>query len=191
MKNLKHIITLAGIIFTVYTTSAQKKMKLATIHSEQIVNVSPEEAWKVINSYGNVGTYHSAIASSKPINGSNVEGSLGCERQCYILNGKKEIFVDEKIIDFVNNSYYKYTASSEQFPAKAFFNTFGVKQNEEGKTVIYVTTEYKLKPWFLTWMAKGKLRKGNEDALLFYKHYMETGEKNADPKTIKKKYKNA
>lgn len=191
MKNLKTIITLLAIALSGYTITAQKTIKLAKIHTEQIVNVTLEEAWKVINSYGNVGSYHSQITSSKPMNGSQVEGSLDCERQCFIESGKKEITVDEKIIEFVDNSHYKYSASSEQFPAKAFYNTFGVKQNSEGKTVIYVTTEYKLKPAFLTGIAKGKLRKGNEDTLLFYRHYMETGEKNADPQMIREKYENS
>lgn len=191
MKNMKHIITLVAIVLTGYTSTAQKKLKLAEIHSELIVSVSPEKAWEVLNSYGDVGSYHSGVTSSKPINGSKIEGSFGCERQCLIENGKKDILVDETIIEFVDDSHYKYSASSEQFPAKAFYNTFGVKQNDEGKAIIYLTTEYKLKPSFLTWMAKGKLRKGNEDALLFYKHYMETGEKNASPEAIKEKYKNS
>ena len=189
MKKLKTIIILVAIILAGQITIAQKEIKLTTIQSEQIVDVSQEKAWDVINSYGDVGSYHSQITSSKPINGSEIEGSLGCERQCFIENGKNDITVDETIIEFVDNSHYKYSASSEQFPAKAFYNTFGVKLNDEGKTVIYVTTEYRMNSWIINGMAKGKLKKGNEDTLLFYKYYMETGEKNGDQEMIKKKYK--
>ncbi len=188
MKNLKTIlfVVLAGLLSI--PVLAQKEIKLKTIHNELIVDVSVKKAWDVINSYGDVGSYHSSIASSKPINGSEVEGSMGCERQCYIQSNKKDIYVDETIIEFVDESHYKYVAVSEQFPAKAFYNTFGVKKNEQGKTVIFVTTEYRLKPGFMTGIAKGKLSKGNNDALLFYKHYMETGEKNGNPEEIREKY---
>lgn len=191
MKNINRFITMAIFLLSGYFASAQDEIKLTTIHSEQVVDVSKERAWEVLNSYGDVGSYHTQITSSKPINGSEIKGSLGCERQCFIENGKKDIYVDETIIEFTDQSSYKYSASSEQFPAKAFYNTFGVKENEEGKTVIFVTTEFRMNSWFINWMAKGKFRKGNEDTLLFYKHYMETGIKNGDAKTIKKKYKNS
>lgn len=186
MKNL----ILAAVVWGLgsLTANAQKKeVKLTTIMEEMVVNVSPAKAWEVINSYGDVGDYHSGVASSKPLKGSEVEGSMGCARQCFI-EGKKDITIDETIIEYVAGSHYKYWAESEDFPAKAFYNTFGVKQNDAGQTVIYVITEYRLKPGFMTKMARGNLRKGDVDALLFYKHYMETGEKNGDPDKIRSMY---
>ena len=68
-------------------------------------------------------------------------------------------------------------------------NTFEVKVNSDGKTIIYQTTKYRLKPRFLTWLMKGKLRKVSRETLIAYKHYMETGEKNVNFKILKKKYK--
>ena len=187
MKNLS-LVFIALVSSFYATTSLAKEEKLKSIYEELVVNVSIEEAWQVINSYGDVGSYHSGVTTSKPINGSQNEGAMGCERQCFI-EGKKDITVDEKIIEFVDGSHYRYAAHSDDFPAKAFYNTFGVKQNEEGKTIIYVRTEYQLNNGLLTAMAKGQLRKGNVDALLFYKHYMETGEKNANADIIRNTYK--
>lgn len=195
MKKKINLVLLATLaIFGTWGTQAQakgkseKEIKLTTLTSELIVNVTPEEAWKVINSYGDVGSYHSSIVSSKSLNGSPNTGAMNCERQCTIENGKKDIIVDEKIIKFVPGKYYTYEAHSEQFPAKAFFNTFGVKVNAQNQTVIYVKTEYRLKPGFLTTLTKGKFSKGNDKALLAYKHYMETGEKNTPPDAIEAKY---
>lgn len=191
MKKIKtQFVLLIAIIIGITPVLAKKdkQIKLTTIKSELIVNVSKEEAWKVINSYSNVGDFHSGVTSSKAINGSPVIGEMGCERQCYIQSGKKEFTVDEKIIEFKEGSHYKYEAHSDDFPAKAFYNTFGVTVNTSGQTIIYVKSEYRLKPGFMTGLAKGKLTAGNEDALLFYKHFMETGEKNADAQMIKEKY---
>jgi hypothetical protein len=180
------VLGTAGLSF------GQKEIKLTSTGDEVIVNVTPEKAWEVINSYGDVGAYHSGIIHSKSINNSKNEGYLNCERQCTIENGRKDIIVDEKIVEYVEGQYYKYDVTrTENFPVKKFYNTFGVKTNAENQTVIYVKSEFRLDPGFLTGFAKGKLRRGNHDVLIAYKHYMETGERNADPKELKKKYKDS
>lgn len=169
-----------------------KEIKLTKLTDEVVVNVTPAEAWAVINSYGDVGSYHSAIAHSRSMNGSPNEGKMGCERECTIENGRKDVVVVEKIIEYEEGSYYKYDVTDwKNFPIKKFYNTFGVKTNAQGQTVIYVISEYRLTSGLMTRMAKGKLKKGNHRALLLYKHYMETGEKNADPKAVEKQYRNA
>ena len=71
------------------------------------------------------------------------------------------------------------------------YNSFGVKVNSEGKTVIYSTINYRLTNWFMEMMAKGKLKKSARDGILWYKDYMETGVKNRNLKELRKKYKNA
>ena len=192
MKTLK--LTLAALLIagTSLISIAQNEAKLKILNDEVVVDVTPEEAWAVIDSYGDVGSYHSGISSSKSLEGSMTEGSMGCSRQCTIENGKKDVVVDEKIVEYVDGKYYRYEVTRfENFPAEVFFNTFGVKVNGEGKTVIYVRSEYRMNSGLMTTMAKGKLSKGNHAALIAYKHYMETGEENVDPKILKKKYKDA
>lgn len=58
----------------------------------------------------------------------------------------------------------------QTYPADKFYNTFGVKSNDSGQTVIYVNTEYRLKSAFLLGVMKGKLTRGNRDAIIVNKH---------------------
>ncbi len=192
MKNLKLTILTVIVALSSLNSMAKDEIKLKRIMDEVIVDITPEEAWKVINSYGDVGAYHTSILSSRSMNGSQNEGEIGCERECTIDNGNKDIVVVEKIIDYREGEYYRYEVTkSDNFPIQKFYNTFGVKVNDLGQTVIYVITEYRLDPGFMIGLFKNKLAKGNHQALIAYKHYMETGEKNADPKMLKKKYKNS
>ena len=167
-----------------------KTMKLMQVNYELVVNVTPEKAWNVLANYGNVGSFHSSLKSSKSINGSNNKAKMDCERECIIPNGKKEIMVREKITEIIEGQYYTYDVYEwKNFPLKKMFITYGVKTNNEGETVIYQNSEYRLNPRFLTWPMKGKLRNGARESLIAYKHYMETGEKKVDNKILKKKYK--
>lgn len=187
-------ITITALLLSFVSTIAvaQNDIKLTKTQKELVVNVTPEKAWEILNSFGDVGSYHSGIVRSSSLNNSKNEAYLGCERQCTIDNGKKDIVVDEKIVEYVDGKYYKYDVTkSVNFPIQKFYNTFGVKTNEMDETVIYVISEFRLDPGFMTGLAKGKLAKGNQQALIAYKHYMETGEKNVDPKVLKKMYKGA
>ena len=162
MRNVKLGATLMGLFFYAVAANACGEKKLKTIGYEVTTTVSVEEAWKILDSYGDVGSFHSGIVSSKSLEGSENEASVGCERECTIENGRKDIVVGERIIEYKKGEYYKYDVFYfENFPADKFYNTFGVKINSEGKTVIYVKSEYRLKPAFLSGMMKGKLRKGN------------------------------
>lgn len=179
--------------FTVNPVNAQKKdkeMKLMKISYELPVSVSTEKAWEVLSNYGDVGSFHSSLISSKSINGSKNNAELNCYRECIIPNGKKEVMVKEKITEIKDGQYYTYDVYDwDNFPLKKMFITYGVKTNSAGKTVIYQNSEYRLKPRFLTWPMKGKMRSGARESLLAYKHYMETGEKKVDIKILKEKYK--
>jgi hypothetical protein len=198
-RNMKIKITtsLVLLLMGMHTTNIysqnkiQKNMKLAKVHYEMEVQTTPQKAWEVLADYGNVGTFHPQLESSKPINGSLTHAVIGCDRECIIQDGKKRIMVKEKITNIVDGQYYTYNVYDwNNFPLKAMRNTFGVKKNNNGKTVIYQVIEYRLKPGFLTGLMKGKIRESARTSLLGYKHYMETGEKNADMTILKKKYKN-
>ena len=157
-----------------------------------VVDVSPEKAWEVLSSYGDVGSFIHGVKSSKSLNGSMNKAHMNCDRQCMIQNGKQEMTIKEKIIDISEGNYYTYDVYSfEGFPFKVdkFNITFGVDVNENGKTVVYQKVNYRLKSGLLTAMMKGQLKKGAGDTLLGYKHYMETGEKNVEAKILRKKYR--
>ena len=190
MKTIKLTVAALCVAMIPMTTFAQKEIKLTEITDEIVVDVSPEKAWMVLNSYGDVGSYHAGVASSFSLKGSSNEAEMGGERECTIENGKKDIVVVEKIVEIVEGSHYKYEVTkSENFPIQKFYNTFGVKTNAMNQTVIFIKSQYRLDPGFLTGLAKGKLKKGNHQALISYKHYMETGEPNVDAKTLKRMYR--
>lgn len=188
-KALLFVVTLSTIQMNAQKT--EKEIKLKTIQYEVPVNVAPEKAWKIFESYGDIGTFHAGLESSSSINGSSNTAKMDCERICYIPRTKtKNIMVKEKIIDYKKGEYYTYNVYEwENFPLKKMYNTFGVKTNNKGETIIYQLTNFRLKPGFLTGMMKGKLRKGARETLLGYKHYMETGEKRVALKELKKQYK--
>jgi len=166
-------------------------MKLTEIYYEVTVNTSPQKAWEVLSSYGDVASFHTGVKSSQALNGSSTIAGPGADRECIIPNGRKDIVVHEKITDFREGESYTYDVYSwVNFPLSRMHNTFGVKRDNAGRTVIYQRTQFRLKPGFLTGIMKGKLRSGAREGLIAYKHFMETGERNADMKALKKKYKN-
>lgn len=180
----------SGQVFPLSNAKAHKK--LARVQYEMEVNASPEKAWEVLASYGDVAHFHPQLESSQSLNGSHSKASLGCERECVIPDGKKKIVVRERVTDFVEGQYYTYHVYEwENFPLNTMYNTFGVKTNGEGKTFIYQITNYRLRPAFLTGLMKWKLRSSARDSLLGYKHFIETGEKKANIKEVRKRYKNA
>ena len=165
-------------------------MKLTRVQYEMVVNTTPKKAWEILADFGNVGKFHPQLESSKSVNGSAAKAELGCDRECVITDGKKKIYVKEKIIDYVEGQYYTYDFYEwKNFPLNKSLNTFGVKMNGEGKTVIYSIINYRLKPGFLTILMKGKVRSSARESLLGYKHYLETGEIKADMKSLKERYR--
>jgi len=163
---------------------------LKAVGYELTVDVTPEKAWEVLTMFGNIGEYHTEITKSRPLNGSSLEASLGTERECTIGEGKNPILLSERIIKYKELDYFQYKAfDAKGFPATDFYNTFGIKRDNEGMTVIFVKTDFRLKPAILTHLMAGKLRKNDRLVLLSYKHFMETGEKKTDVKTLKRKYK--
>ena len=193
--NVKVLMRLLLILLTVSLSNqisgqTQSNMKLKKVMYEVEVNASPQEAWEVLASYGDVGDFHSGVQSSNALNGSSNQACIGADRICHLVDGKRKIMVKEKILDFKKGAFYQYDVYEwKNFPLKKMLNTFGVKVNPQGKTVIYQITEYKLKPSFLTGLMKGKIENSARDGVLAYKHYIETGEKNADMAIIHNKYK--
>ena len=189
---VKGLLLIMVALFTnqINAQKIEKEMKLNSIDYEMVVDVTPQQAWSVLASYGDVGDYHAILDSSKSLNGSPNQAEMDCERECIIPQGKRKIMVRERIIDIKEGEYYTYDVYDwDNFPLRKMHNTFGVKKNDKGQTVIYQHTDFRLKPRFLTWIMKGKLRNGARETLMAYKHYMETGEKRVPVKQLKKKYK--
>ena len=168
-------------------------VKLTEVNYQVKVSATPEQVWKVLAQYGNIASFHTGISASSKVGTSADEVSMGCERSCTIYDGKRKIDIKERVTEIEDGKYYRYEVYEwTNFPLKKMFNGFGVRKDTEGNTILYQVQNYRLKPGFLTGMMKGKLKNGARDTLILYKHFIETGEKNADKETVFKmeKYKN-
>ena len=131
----------------------------------------------------------STIDEGSALNGSLNLAVLGAERESIIPKGIYNIIQKERIIELVDGAYYTYEVyDSENFSVKKMYVTYGVKLDNEGNTVLYGITEYKMNSGLATRMVKGKLSKGNMDSLIAYKHFIETGEENGDIDSLRKRY---
>lgn len=166
-----------------------KETPLKTISNELVVRGSVEEVWKALASFGNVGSFLSTIDESYPINGSRVMAAEGSERESMIPDGINNIIYKERITDIVEGSYYTYEVyDSENFTLKKMLVTFGVTSDKEGRTILYSRMRYKMNSALMTHVLRRKLNKINFNSLISYKYYVETGEKNTDLKSLRKRY---
>lgn len=166
-------------------------MKLTEINYEVPVAASSAQSWDVLARYCDVGEFISGVAASGPLNGSGNEACLGADRFCEIPDGKRMIHVSERIIHFEDGQSYTYEVHDwKNFPLAKMENTFSVRSDGPKRSVIMQRSRYRLRPGFLTGLAKGKLRKGMRETLLSYKHKIETGESNVDAKLLSKKHRN-
>lgn len=167
-----------------------EERKLARVAYEVEVEVSPEEAWAALADFGGVQDYVASITGSDWIG----EAELGHEaaRYCDISLPRRSVHVKERIFAFEDGAYFTYDVYDwTNFPLKQMHNTFGVRVDDQGRTHLYNVIDYKLKPALLTGVMRGQLRNSARNALLAFKHYLETGEANAAQASIEARYPDA
>jgi Polyketide cyclase / dehydrase and lipid transport len=180
MKKLKELTEHKGIKLTETTTEIK-------------VDASPQQIWNALSKYANVSTFHAGVAASVAGKDYQNEASLGAERTCTIYDGSREVTLVEKITEFEEGKFYRYEVFEwKNFPLKAMFFGFSIRQNEKEETFLSLTQNYRLNPGFITGLMKWKIKKQQRTILLGYKYYIETGEKNVPEREILKKttYKN-
>jgi len=179
-------------LFVIGNVTAQKddlESGMKIIANEVIVNSSPEDVWQALASFGNVSSFLSTIDEGGALNGSLNLAVVGAERESIIPQGINNIIQKERIIELMEGVFYTYDVyESESLPVKIMFITYGIKLDEEGKTVLYSIIRYKMNSSLKTRMLKGKLDKGNMDSLIAYKYYVETGEENRNIEILRKQY---
>lgn len=159
------------------------------ISDEIIIFGPPEKTWEALAEFGNVSHFLSTIDEGSALNGSKNLAIIGAERESIIPKNITNIIQKERIIELVEGAYYTYEVyESENFPMKKMYVTYGVKLDSKGNTIMYGITEYKMNSGLATRMMKGKLSKGNMDTLIAYKYYIETGEKNTDIDSLRRRY---
>jgi hypothetical protein len=180
------------VLFVIGNVTAQKddlESGMKIIANEVIVNSPPEDVWQALASFGNVSSFLSTIDEGAALNGSLNHAVIGAERESIIPQGINNIIQKERIIELMEGVFYTYDVyESESLPVKKMFITYGIKLDEEGKTVLYSIIRYKMNSSLKTRMLKGKLDKGNMDSLIAYKYYVETGEENRNIEVLRKQY---
>ena len=127
----------------------------------------------------------------KSINESHCESGdikegLGAARYCSIDFSGKEVQIKERITEVKeseNRKEFTYDVyESKGLPAKVY-NTWIVRKESDGKVYLGNVFIMRGKPAMMSKMMIKKLKKlgGIRNSVLGYKHYLETGEKNADP----------
>lgn len=180
------------LVFAFGTLNAQdyhRESGMKILSDEIIILDSPEKTWEALAKFGNVSHFLSTIDEGSALNGSMNHAVIGAERESIIPKSITNIIQKERIIELVEGAYYTYEVyESENFPMKKMYVTYGVKLDNEGNTVLYGITEYKMNSGLVTRMMKGKLSKGNMDSLIAYKYYIENGEENTDIESLRRRY---
>lgn len=181
---------LIALLMMAETWAQDKNNGEKIIENQVIVLGSPQEVWKTLTAYGNVSWFNSAIDESVMLDGSPDVARVGAEREVLIPDGTYNIINKERIIAYNEGKSYTYQVyESENFHIQNMLVTYGVRLDERGRTVLFSKTAYQLNSKLATRMLKGKLNRVNMDSLLAFKNYIETGERDANPKSLRKRYR--
>ncbi len=163
-----------------------KGLKLAEVTTTIEIDASKEKTWEVLSHFGDVSSFHAGVENSVSHEGSSNTAALGTERTCDILDGSREVVLQERITEYVEGSYYRYEVFDwENFPIQVMFFAFSTESISSDKSNLSLIINYRMKPGFLTNLMKWKIRKMEKDILTGYRNYIETGSKNIPIKALK------
>ncbi len=167
--------------------------KFRVMYYEYVINKTVDEVWnEVSGNFVNVGDIAKVINESHCESGEVTEG-LGAARYCSIDFVGKEVEIKEKIIAYKETDTRKEFTydvyESKGFPAKVL-NTWIVRKGDDGKTYLANVFIFRAKPAIMSGMMGKRMKKlkAQRNSVLAYKHYLETGEKKADPAIFDKLY---
>jgi hypothetical protein len=165
------------------------KKKFHVLYEEVVIDKSIDEVWnEVAGNFINVGEIAKSINSSHCESGDITEG-LGAARYCSIDFQGKTVEIKERIIDYRDcgdNREFTYDVyETKGFPAKVY-NTWVVRKGDDGKTYLGTVFIFRANLALMTGMMGRQLTKlgSLRNGILAYKHFLETGEKNVDPKKL-------
>ena len=165
-----------------------KGVKLTEVTTEVKIDATPKEVWDALSHFGDVSSFHGGVEKSVTRDGGSNKAEMGAERVCDILDGKREVVLVERIIEFEEGSHYRYEVFEwENFPLKMMFFGFAIEKDMEQNTILQLVINYRLKPGFMTNLMKWKIKKMEKEILIGYKNYIETGERKVPIGELKKK----
>ena len=162
MKNLRKLNEHQGV-------------KLTTVTARLKIDATAEKVWEALAQFGNVSSFHAGVDRSVPKDGNPEQAGLGVERICDIKDGKRDVVLVERIIEYAEGSHYRYQVFEwENFPLKMMFFGFAIEKDQQGHSILALTINYRLKPGFITGLMKWKIRKMARSILMGYKNFIET-----------------
>ena len=162
------------------------------------INAPLERVWEaMVLDYGEISNFAPPIYTSSYLNGS-LKGEVGAERVCS-FNAQETRQSHEQIaeIDVENKTMRNRILGGKKLPldfdnSQAFYR---VVDNGDGTTTASYEFQFRTKPAFMGFMAKGSFKKQLSATLVGLKHYLETGEKVngtiGNYKDVKKNYQKA
>ncbi len=198
MKNKSIVFIVIAIMATTFSFAQSMEKSFRTVHVELKINAPAERVWEaMVLDYGEISNFSPYIYTSEYTNGS-LKGEVGAQRKCH-FNEKGTQWSKERIaaIDTKNMVMRNVVIDGAKLPlnfdnSQAFYR---VKDNGDGTSTASYEFQFRTKPAFLGFIAKGGFKKQMSGTLVGLKHYVETGERvtgGTDTyKEIKNKYPKA
>lgn len=180
MKKITAILIAIFAISTIQLQAQSMSKKFRTMNVELKINAPAEKVWeKMVGDYGAIANFSPYIYASNYENGS-VEGTLNAERKCN-FDAKGKRWSHERIVAIDNEKMVmrNIIIDAAKFPldmdnSQAFYR---VRDNGDGTSTASYEFQFRTKPAFMGFLAKGNFKKTLAGTLVGLKHYVETGEK--------------
>ncbi|MDC7998389.1 SRPBCC family protein [Gilvibacter sediminis] len=181
MKNvLKATIVLVSILASTSTFAQSMAKKYKTVHVKLEINAPAERVWEaMVLDYGEISNFSPYIYTSEYTNGS-LKGEVGATRKCN-FNEKGTQWSHEKIAEINHQDMImrNIIIEGKKLPlnldnSQAFYR---VTDNGDGTSTAEYEFQFRTKPAFMGFIAKGQFRKQLKGTLVGLKHYIETGER--------------
>lgn len=180
MKNRSILLAVIAIMATIVSFGQSMEKNFRTVHVELKINAPAERVWEaMVLDYGEISNFSPYIYTSEYTNGS-LKGEVGAQRKCN-FNEKGTQWSKERIaeIDTKNRVMRNVVIDGAKLPlnfdnSQAFYR---VKDNGDGTSTASYEFQFRTKPAFLGFIAKGGFKKQMSGTLVGLKHYVETGER--------------
>jgi hypothetical protein len=144
------------------------------VRAQVVINAPIEKIWSIVgenfdqNSKFNVDAKESLYLKQ-------VDGMLNSQRRT--INNKDK-FIDVEIIEYdKENKYVKWEIYNQNVaPMKAAYSSYSLTETSTGKVTLEQNAAFKMKIFFLDWVAKKKFPTMFKTELAAIKHLAETGE---------------
>ncbi len=171
-----------------WVTIGGKRFGAASFEIE--IDATIDQVWEELaGRFVDVAEFQAPVIASYAV-GSEPTSGPGAVRHCDLRFKGKKVAIKERITDWIDTpdhkeySYFVY--ESKGFPATVY-NTWSVRV-VDGRTLLRNVFYFRMKPASMSRMMRGQMAQAARGGVLGYKHYLETGERNGDPKRIAKQY---